>query len=433
MTPHTGAARSSDGNGIVEDIMKRARVGTVVVWSLAIAVSGPGQISAQELPPASPPVASAPVQAVPIQAVPVQDEPAVPPAPAVPAPPVLVPGLPVPGVAVPAVPAVPAAPTWTPGRRVPVTPAMPWTGVWMDRNGVAYQGTPGAFVGSSGGERRTESTDMPFADPSKPGTLVVDLFSGSIRVKAANRKDVGIRITHAGRASLLPRQAEPPPAGMRRLTPSFQGAPGADAALQDNQLLLRLMNPVIAADLELEVPARTNLNLRVVNGGAIDVEGVEGNLEVNNVNGSIRLQGVAGSVVADAVNGDVTVAMTRVAEQKVMAFSSLNGKIDVTLPRTTKANLKLRSDNGDVFTDFDVAQTKAPPLTTSAPSLQPFQWTGRDTRSSTVLDRPEQSGSGRRSRQPDRNRTIYGTVNGGGPEIDARSFNGAVYIRRGPQ
>ena len=184
------------------------------------------------------------------------------------------------------------------------------------------------------------------------------------------------------------------------------------------------MNPVAEADVELEVPARTNLNLRVVHGGAIEVEGVEGNLEVNNVNGPIRLQGISGSVVAAAVNGDVTVAMTRVAEQKVMAFSSLSGKIDVTLPRTTKANLKLRSDNGDVFTDFDVEQTKAPPVpaATPSPGSRRFQW--------TLLDR---NGRDRRRNDVDGNRTIYGSINGGGPEIEARSFNGAVFIRRGAQ
>jgi hypothetical protein len=346
-------------------------------------------------------------------------------APGTPAPPVFVPGFPVPGV--PAPPAPPAWQTWIPAVPAPPAPPAAWAGTWFDRDGFAYQGTPGVYAGQRAGERRTESTDLPFADPSKPGALVVNLFSGSIRVKAAKRDDVGIRITHAGRGSLLPRKPEPPPAGMRRLTPSSQGAVAGDG---DNQIVLRLMSPIAGADVELEVPARTNLNLRVVNGGAIEVEGVEGNLEVNNVNGSIRLQGVAGSVVADAVNGDVTVAMTRVAEQKVMAFSSLKGKIDVTLPRTTKANLRLRSDNGDVFTDFDVAQTSPPPISTSVQPFRPFQWASPNTTSSIVLDR---NGRDRRRIELDGNRTIYGSINGGGPEIEARSFNGSVLIRRGPQ
>ena len=40
-----------------------------------------------------------------------------------------------------------------------------------------------------------------------------------------------------------------------------------------------------------------------------------------------------------------------------MAFTSLNGIVDVTLPASVKANVKLRSDQGDVFTDFDIQLT----------------------------------------------------------------------------
>jgi len=254
----------------------------------------------------------------------------------------------------------------------------------------------------------------------------------------ANRKDVGVRASRVGRVNMLPPKPEPPPAGMRRLTPAAESALAAGDA-QGNQLVLRL-NPMVQGDLELEVPARTNLNLRVINGGAIEVEGVEGNLEVNNVNGPIRLRGVSGSVVADAVNGDVNVVMTRVAEQKVMAFSSLNGKLDVTLPRTTKANLKLRSDNGDVFTDFDVVQTQAPTASASATSSQTTRTSAQTWRAdldATLADVSRRMAdlnrrTGRRGERYS-DRTIYGTINGGGPEIEARSFNGSVLIRRGPQ
>ena len=114
-----------------------------------------------------------------------------------------------------------------------------------------------------------------------------------------------------------------------------------------------------------------------------------------------------------------------------MAFSSLSGTVDVTLPATTKANLKLRSDNGDVFTDFDVQQTRRRPrAATPSPGSRRFQWTSPNTTSSNVLDR---NGRDRRRNELDGNTTIYGSINGGGPEIEARSFNGAVFIRRGSQ
>ena len=75
---------------------------------------------------------------------------------------------------------------------------------------------------------------------------------------------------------------------------------------------------------------------------------------------------------------------------------------------SVKANVKLRSDQGDVFTDFDVQLTASK----EAPVVN-------DTRQSDGRYRIEVD------------RTLYGTINGGGPEFEFRSYNGNVYLRRG--
>jgi len=97
-----------------------------------------------------------------------------------------------------------------------------------------------------------------------------------------------------------------------------------------------------------------------------------------------------------------------VTAQKPMAFTSMNGAVDVTLPPLAKANLKLRSDNGDVFTDFDVqlqSQTRTPAVDDS------------------------RSRGGRFRLEVDR--SVSGTINGGGPEFELRTFNGPIYLRKG--
>jgi DUF4097 and DUF4098 domain-containing protein YvlB len=135
---------------------------------------------------------------------------------------------------------------------------------------------------------------------------------------------------------------------------------------------------------------------------------VDGELEASNVNGGITLTGVSGSVVAHTVNGQVTATLARVSPQKPMAFSSLNGTVDIALPSSTKANLKLRTDNGSVYTDFDL---KMLPQSSSA-SVE-------DTRQSGGRYRVEV------------NKIIYGAVNGGGQDIEVRTFNGNIYVRKG--
>jgi DUF4097 and DUF4098 domain-containing protein YvlB len=258
---------------------------------------------------------------------------------------------------------------------------------------------------NSRGAAQTESMEMAFSNPGAPGMLELHLFNGSVLVKGTNRKDVSIRVTHRGGDTAFERDAPPPPAGMRRLTAGRRGSLSVEE--DNNRIEVRSRSVNNEMDLEIEVPVRTNLELRVVNGGDISVEGVEGNLEVNNVNGPVRLTGVSGSVVASSVNANVTVRLTRVTDAKAMAFSSLSGTVDVTLPATTKANLKLRSDNGDVFTDFEVQQTEPP------------------ARSGWV-----RSDRGDKRVRFEGNNTVYGTINGGGPEIEARSFNGSVFIRK---
>ncbi|MGE4054375.1 MAG: DUF4097 family beta strand repeat-containing protein, partial [Vicinamibacterales bacterium] len=138
----------------------------------------------------------------------------------------------------------------------------------------------------------------------------------------------------------------------------------------------------------------------------VSIEGVDGDLEVNNMNGSITLTNVSGSVVAHSSNGDVVATVTRVSEGKAMAFTSFNGNIDVSLPSSAKASLHLRSTRGDVYTDFDLQAIASKPVV-------------RDSRQAGGRYRLELA------------RAVEGTVNGGGPDFEFRTLNGNIYLRQG--
>ena len=251
-----------------------------------------------------------------------------------------------------------------------------------------------------------DRTVVSFSDPSRPGTLVVHIVMGGIVVKGADVKEV--TIDWHGRQNFhgpVMHDPEEESRGMHRLNQQ----PSITVEERNNRMTIDSPAFSIPADLEIQVPRRTNLELSTVNAGNITVESVDGELEVGNVNGSITLNGVGGSVVAHTVNGRVLATLMKITPQKAMAFSSLNGAVDVSLPASSKANLKLRSDNGSIFTDFDVHLT---PPNSSFPVAE-------DTR-----------GEGGRYRI-DVNKAIYGSVNGGGPEIEARTFNGNIYVRKG--
>jgi hypothetical protein len=253
------------------------------------------------------------------------------------------------------------------------------------------------------GQQPSQPLTIALSDPGRPGMIELNLVNGSATIKGANRKDVLVEAR--------PREEGPPrggrrggdagaSTGLRRLTQTagFE----VEEARNDVKIDAGPNRPI---DFDIQVPLRTNLKLSLVNNANLAVSDVEGDLELENVNGPITLTNVAGSVVAHTVNGKVTASLTRLTPDKPMAFTSLNGGVDVTLPATVKANLKLRSDMGDVYSDFDIQ------LRTAAAT-------------------PETRRDGGRLRI-EVNNAIYGTVNGGGPEIEMRTFNGNVYVRKG--
>ncbi len=240
---------------------------------------------------------------------------------------------------------------------------------------------------------------VPFSDPSRPGLLKVDLVNGSIVVKAYNGKEVIINAASGSQRRRGADQSE----GLRRITINTTGL---EVEEENNVMKVDAASHARSVDLDIQVPARTSLSLHTVNGGRILVEGVEGEIEAENINGSVTLTNVTGAAVAHALNGALTATFTRVAPNKPMAFSSLNGRIDVTLPPDTKANIKVKTDHGELYSDFDINLKASPAPVT------------------------EESRGGRGAYRVKIDNAVYGTINGGGPEYQFSNMNGNIYIRK---
>ena len=97
--------------------------------------------------------------------------------------------------------------------------------------------------------------------------------------------------------------------------------------------------------------------------------------------------------------------MDRVDAGKPLAFSTFNGLVDLTLPPDFKSNLTVKTNHGQVFSDFDVMLGGA-----------------------TAVTQKNGSPDGRFRIRIDN--VIRGTINGGGVDLTIRTFNGGVYIRK---
>lgn len=249
-----------------------------------------------------------------------------------------------------------------------------------------------------GKQRSGDRVVVTLSDPSRPSLVKVSLITGGITVKAHEGKDIIVE-AHARNRD----EDDEDRPGPKRLTIA---STGLNVEEENNQVNIGTESPNRAVDLVIQVPVHTSLHLRAVNDGDISVSGVDGELDVDDINGSVSLMNIAGSAVAHALNGKLTASFTRI-NPKPMAFSSLNGDVDVTFPADLKANVNLRSDNGDVFSDFDV---KMLPL-----ASQPVVEDGRTHRGKYKVKM---------------DKTVRGTINGGGPEMQFTNFNGQIYIRK---
>jgi len=245
-----------------------------------------------------------------------------------------------------------------------------------------------------------EKLTIPLSSPGQPVTIKASFVNGGVTVTAGSGPQV--TVTQQGGVRRERENPSDVPAGMHRID---AGREGLDIEEDHNVVTIRARGWNGNGNLVIETPVNTSLQIKTVNGGHIDVTGINGDLDLQETNGSITLKNVSGSVVAHSLNGAITAALDQVSPDKPMSFTSLNGKIDVTLPAATKARLRLKTDNGSIYTDFDVK------LEPTAPAVEDSRRDGGKYR--IRLDR-----------------TMYGTINGGGPEYLFQTMNGSILIHK---
>ncbi len=290
---------------------------------------------------------------------------------------------------------------------------------------------------------------VPLTNPGKPALIEAELMFGSIKITGYEGKDVivdakpstkaiggknstGWAWTPAPAAAPTPAiagvpatQPAPPAPGLaffgreydkekekerKQKAAGMKQVPLDNSGLtveeSNNHVSIQVESYRSGYDLDIKVPFTSNIKIEGANLGGITVEGVNGEIESETSNGGVKLGSLSGSVVATTTNGDVDVILNRISGDKPMSFVTFHGDIDVTLPSDAKVNVRIKSNMGEVFSDFDIALKQAPPDSENSPKKE-----GGKFRVS--LDR-----------------SIFGTINGGGPEMKFENFSGNVYLRK---
>jgi hypothetical protein len=264
---------------------------------------------------------------------------------------------------------------------------------------------------------------VPLSDPNKRGKLKAHLNYGSITVKGSPRKDVLVkykaveededddnddtgnddkRLKSLGRIDTRTNNnSGENKTGLKRISGS-----ALDLEVTENDNVVKVSSNSFSQklSLEIEVPLDFDLNVSTFNDGVMLISNVSGELELTNHNDDITAENISGSVLATSFNGAIKVSFNKVKEGTPMSFSTFNGDIDVTFPAALKATFKLKTEQGEILSGFDMKMVQEAPVQKKERSGGTYK---------VVID-----GS------------IKGEVNGGGPEFSMKNHNGDIIIRK---
>ncbi|MEP7265977.1 MAG: hypothetical protein ABI844_00015 [Saprospiraceae bacterium] len=264
---------------------------------------------------------------------------------------------------------------------------------------------------------------VPLSDPAKRGKLIAHLNTGSITVKGTARKDVlvhysteaedknkekekeksknGVRVNTNVNVDLNGSKNNKEMDGLRKVS---GGNVDLSASEDENTVKVTSNSWNENMDLVIEVPVGFDVKMHTYNDGDLLISNVQGEVDLTNYNGGITANNIKGSVVATTYNDDIKVIFDEVKPGVPMAFSTYNGDVDITFPANVKASMKFKTDQGDIYTGFDVDIKSTGPVKKE------------DTKSGVykvVI-----------------NEWKKGDINGGGAEVTFKTYNGDIYVRK---
>ena len=148
-----------------------------------------------------------------------------------------------------------------------------------------------------------------------------------------------------------------------------------------------VQNNDVSVNFMVRVPAGVRFTGKTVN-GRVEAEGLSADVEARTVNGGVNVS-TTGLARASTVNGSIRVVMGNANWTDELAFKTVNGGIDLSVPAGLNAQVEAKTVNGDISTDF------------------PMTVTGTFSK-----------------------RRLTGTVGSGGRDLRLETVNGSVQLRR---
>jgi len=143
-----------------------------------------------------------------------------------------------------------------------------------------------------------------------------------------------------------------------------------------------------SVEFTIMVPRRARLDeIKLIN-GALDIDGVSGEVNASSVNGPLRAKRIAGDAHLSTVNGKLEATFERLSDAGSISMNSVNGSITLSIPSDVHAEFNARNVAGGIDNDFGIP-----------------------------VRRDQTAGS-----------ALHGVVKGGGAQINLQNINGPICI-----
>ena len=195
---------------------------------------------------------------------------------------------------------------------------------------------------------------------------------------------------------------EPPPEKAKGLTPLYANGRSDNSGIGLSVSREAGKMQVVSVghqeiDYHFKIPDQSSIQLQAgPRNDDISIHKMKGEIEVKAHSDDVEILGAGGPVVANSISGNLHIDFDQLNTTKPIAISVVSGDVDMFLPADAKANLKLSSISGEVYTDFDI----------------------------------QLEGGHKVEQDIGRRKPIQATINGGGVPIQISTISGNIYLRK---
>ncbi len=179
---------------------------------------------------------------------------------------------------------------------------------------------------------------------------------------------------------------------------------GLSVMEEDGKVLItQTNNSLLEGEYIMKVPESLAVYIENTSAHAddLEVENIKGELVISTNYSSINLNRVTGPMAVKTVYGDIDVQFDRVNAEAPSEVHSVYGFVDVSLPESSRIDLMLETNYGEIFSDLNVKIN--------------------------VIEQVERS---KKNQCYDYGSEISGSLNGGGTMLSIKANHDNIYLRK---